>query len=396
MKSDREIMQTIHAAIDDCTGGIDEAPSLRYRIARKTKGEETVVKKISATAILIIALIAVTMTAALAAALHSWGIVDFAGRHANTYVPPKYEDSITRENVKLETDSVSCTIQQSYYDGKILRLTANIAPKKDVLLIGDDDSLDVPISDLISGVADDKTTVAEYALAYYGGRIARIARVDLRDAKENCDFRLNEDGSMSYYSEWVFEDEMEERSVDLNLICLCGTVEEAPAQTDEEGRGGFSVDYAAKESAVLPMTFRSVPVKRFISDEPLDFPGAGVQVKRVSLTVTPLEIRYAIDYAISDPERYARQEGGLWFEFIDPDSTESEYCNQRVSDGLTAGGSVERLDGRYDLPEEEGTVYRQTESIGLNALSNRYTIRAFNAWEKTRYEAVTFEVKETD
>ena len=30
MKSDQEIMNSIRAAIDDCTRGIEEAPSLQY------------------------------------------------------------------------------------------------------------------------------------------------------------------------------------------------------------------------------------------------------------------------------------------------------------------------------------------------------------------------------
>ena len=45
MKSDQEIMNSIRAAIDDCTRGIDNAPSPQYQIARKAKGEEPVVKK---------------------------------------------------------------------------------------------------------------------------------------------------------------------------------------------------------------------------------------------------------------------------------------------------------------------------------------------------------------
>jgi len=40
MKTDQEIMNSIRAAIDDCTRGIDEAPSLHYQIARKAKGED--------------------------------------------------------------------------------------------------------------------------------------------------------------------------------------------------------------------------------------------------------------------------------------------------------------------------------------------------------------------
>ena len=45
MKNDREIMNSIRAAIDDCTRGIEEMPSLQYRIARKAKGEEPMAKK---------------------------------------------------------------------------------------------------------------------------------------------------------------------------------------------------------------------------------------------------------------------------------------------------------------------------------------------------------------
>ena len=60
MKSDLEMMQAIRSAIDDCTKGIDEAPSLQYQIARKAKGEEPVVKKVSTTVIIAIALLAIT------------------------------------------------------------------------------------------------------------------------------------------------------------------------------------------------------------------------------------------------------------------------------------------------------------------------------------------------
>ena len=76
MKSDQEIMNSIRAAIDDCTRGIDNAPSLQYQIARKAKGEEPVVKKISTTVILVAALLAITVVA-LAAGSLIFGWVDF-------------------------------------------------------------------------------------------------------------------------------------------------------------------------------------------------------------------------------------------------------------------------------------------------------------------------------
>ena len=101
-----------------------------------------------------------------------------------------------------------------------------------------------------------------------------------------------------------------------------------------------------------------------------------------------------MDYAITDLEKFAAQEGGLWFEFINPESTASEPYEQRVSDGLTGSGSAGRLDRQWDLPDEVGTIYRQRDSIGLDALSDEYTLRAYSAWEKDRYESVTFRVEE--
>ena len=38
MANDQELMMSIRAAIDDCTRGVDEAPSLRCKVLRKAKG----------------------------------------------------------------------------------------------------------------------------------------------------------------------------------------------------------------------------------------------------------------------------------------------------------------------------------------------------------------------
>ena len=70
---------------------------------------------------------------ALAATLGAWGIIDFAGRFSGAYIPPKYEDCIKPENVSAETEHITCTIRESYYDGTILRVTADVIPKEKVL-----------------------------------------------------------------------------------------------------------------------------------------------------------------------------------------------------------------------------------------------------------------------
>ena len=70
MTDDREMMKDIREAIDACTRGVDEAPTLRYRVLRKAKGEEPVKKKISTS--LVIAMILVVLTATAVAATLLW------------------------------------------------------------------------------------------------------------------------------------------------------------------------------------------------------------------------------------------------------------------------------------------------------------------------------------
>ena len=67
MKNDQEIMNSIRAAIDDCTRGIDEAPTLQFRVAQKARGEKPMKKKLSLRIICVIAALMIGSMAALAA-----------------------------------------------------------------------------------------------------------------------------------------------------------------------------------------------------------------------------------------------------------------------------------------------------------------------------------------
>ncbi|MBQ8161831.1 MAG: DUF4179 domain-containing protein [Clostridia bacterium] len=116
MKSDQEIMQRIREAIDDCTREIDHAPSLQYQIARKARGEEPMVKKISASAVLVIALVIISMTAALAA---GFGLFGELAQHQTTDQRLAQLDEVAEPmSVSLVTDDgISIEIGQAYYEG---------------------------------------------------------------------------------------------------------------------------------------------------------------------------------------------------------------------------------------------------------------------------------------
>jgi len=388
-----EEQQRVQKAVAHSFSHLQADPWLTQRVLANAKGEEPVVKKISVSMIVAVMLVVLTLTGALATALNAWGIIDFAGNHANVYIPPRYEESIRLEDMVVEGNNLTCQIQQSYYDGKILRVTAHVIPKNDVLLVGDCAYPGDPAANLFPSFDMEQTSIAAYALKHHEGRMASVVLDTDPTAEGSGGFRLNEDGSATLYLEAGFEDEQTNREVSLCLSYLplmnAGSMSEAEWNSYEDS----IYDFSGHENLLIPMTFQSIAVKTFVCEDFLDFPSVGVKVSNVALTVTPLEIRYTLDYVVTDPALYDQQEGGLWFEFIDPNSTETEHHKQRVSEGLTSWGSIGRVDGRYDLPDEIGTQYRQNDSIGLDALGEQYTLRAYNAWDKTRYEQVTFKVK---
>ena len=386
-------------SMDRRLSAIKAEPWLAQRIIAAEGGEKPVAKKLSTSMILAIALIVIMATGALAA-LGSWGIIDFDTNHYGAYIPPKYEDCIKSENVTAETESLSVTIRESYYDGAILRVTADVVPKDGTLLLGEGIFPSDPVCDYIPGIESEEMTLAEAARDRFNGRMAEIVMYTEECEEGGGDCRLNADGSATLYIEESFDDEQKDRDITLHLSYI--PISDQPAEPekdeaageDEEDGESIPYDFSRKETLDIPMPFHAAETRTYVCDRPLDFPSVGVQVTKVTMTATPLEIRCWVDYAITDLEIFEAQEGGLWFEFINPESTASEPYEQRVSDGLTGSGSAGRLDKQWDLPDEVGTVYRQRDSIGLDALGDEYTLRAYSAWEKDRYESVTFRVEE--
>lgn len=362
------------AALDRRLVNLKENPCLAQQIISAEKQLGKKAKKPVLTIAFALLLLCALLSGAVAAVLNAWGIVDFAGRGAHSFVPPAYEESIRKESRMMETALVMCTLQESYYDGKILRLTAQIVPKERVLLFGGDASPHDP--EEVDGM-----TLAEAAMNYYDGCMADVGLYAGGD--ETHAYRQNEDGSVTVYLQSIFEDEAKSREVEIKLVYLPFLLSE-----NENGEIAALADVAGRETAAVSMAFLAVPVKRYHATQPLPFPGAGVKITNIVFIVTPLEIRYALDFEITDMAAYHKQKDGLWFEFLQD--------GEMASDGLTDTGSIGRPDGQYDLPDAVGTIYRQTGSIGLDAMGESLSVCAYHAWDKTRYETMTFEIKEID
>ncbi len=384
--NERISRQEVSDALERRLSGLQEDPWLTAKVLSEAEGEKPV-KKISATAILVIALLALTMAGALAAALNAWGVIDFAGNLGWTYVPENARDSVTAENMTVETDDLVCTIRESYYDGEILRLTADIAPKEKMLLVAEDEVI-MPADN-----EEECVTAVEYAKAHFGGRLGDVYLYpEDMDVDGEADWRSNEDGSVTLYMACFFPDELPEREAKLELGYVPGKDLESLTEEELEEESLFDTENMVRTPVTLKV--RAVETESYVCEEPLDFPSAGVQVTRVAMTVSPLEIRYRLYFTVTDLEKYKAMDGGLWFEFVNPESTAADYFEQTFEGGLSGSGSIVCVDDRDEFGNEKvGSVLCQTDTLGLNALGDEYTIRAYNCWEKTRYEAVTFRVE---
>lgn len=376
-------MDVFCSALDNRLSGLCADAGLAERIIRNHVGEAMVRKKSVVLAAAVVLTLCVLAAGAVAAVLGGWGILQFAGRSGGVYLPSGSEGCIKQENLSIETEYVVCTIRESYYDGKILRLAAQVVPKERLLLIGGDASPNDPVQENTPGRAGEGMSYAAYALKSFGGKLIDISLHTGADDVHS--FHPNDDGSITVYTECVFDDELPRRDLEVQLVCM-------PVLLSGDGTAKYNA--ALRENVSVPMTVHASETKTYVCKELLSFPAVGVRIVCVELTATPLDIRYAIDYEITDLKAYLAQNDALWFEFIDPESTESEYAAQQVPDGLTASDSVGRLDGAHFQSACVGDVYRQTGSIGLDAFGDRYTVRAYNAGWKNRYETVTFNVAE--
>lgn len=381
----------VQKAMNNSLSGLQEDIWLTQRVLANAEGEEPVKRKLSALTIVVIVVLCLSMTGALAAVLGTLGIIDFAGNLSNTYVPENAAEAITHEDIKVETEHLKCTIEESFYDGKVLYLTTRLEPKDNVLLIFDSESPAFPLRNLNPSFEEGKS-IGEYALEKCDGHMAEVTLNTTDEA--SGDFRLNEDGSAVVYSTFYFPDEQLEREISLRLSYL-PLMDVAGLSLDELDSGEVTIyDVDAMENTEIPLPLKSAELHKFVYNEPLEFPSVGVQITKVVLSVTPFEIRYDLQFTVTDEEKYNAQENGLWFEFIDMNSTETEYFKQRVLNGLSGESRINRLDESDFGPVAVGTQFVQTGTIGLNALNDIYTIRACNSWKETRYETVQFQVNE--
>lgn len=191
---------------------------------------------------------------------------------------------------------------------------------------------------------------------------------------------MQDDGTLTFYESLVFEQEKAEREITVSVRAF---------KYYEEKDGRMNVN----QKPIVELKFRftakasAVDEETLVSVEPVEYERIGVRVDRVTVTTKPLEMDYAIEYTVVDAEKFAQTDDGLWFEFIDPNSREEQPYDQRLKEGFSVVGSVEPVDD---------THFRQIGTLSLSEKADRYTLRAYECWEKRRFDTHEIRMKKVE
>lgn len=360
--------------------GVRVSPALRRRTldAARKKEEPIVMKKMSAALVCALMILAISSVALAAAA--RMGMLDFAGRYMGAEKPTQDMAAyIESPDIALEDAYVTANVRELYYDGLLVRAVIDVTPKGNAMLVALDAEPEMPFANLTGDYTidgpNDPTTVADYYLQHGFERFI-VVDAGLRDHEQSlggsADYLYNEDdGSVTLYVQEEFLQYAVSRDVELMLATLVNTVCEVGGELTQT-------------TATLHLT-AAVEPETYESAAPADFPGAGVRVERLTVTRSPMELNYAIEYTVTDRETYDALDGGLFFEFIDPDADESlPMYERRLLDGLSGGSGVSMANPEEDIAT--ATQFVQRGTLGVSELHERYWLSAYSAWEMTRFE----------
>ena len=367
-----ELNRRLHEEMTD----VRVSPALRGRTLLALRGKERIMKR-KWTVALAAALLAVLLCAVALAAVGRWGMLDFIGRYQNTYIPQDAGDYVQSDVAAFAQDGLAVNVRELYYDGRTARMTVDVtATDADTLLLGEDTQMDDAWGGL-TGQAGDARTVLDVWHARGEARVLRVglhtADVEQGAADASLDWVLGEDGVLTWYIEQRYDDDRPAREVTL-------TVTATPYADPEAGEESLDWDRRAVLEKTLTLTADG-DTDIFVSAEPAVYADAGVRVDCVRIEVKLQELVATVEFTVIDEAAFAATDDGLWFEFIDPQSTETAYASQRLTGGLSGSDSVEDLGGGR---------YVQTETLAKNELRDTYTLRAYNCWEKNRYETHEF------
>ena len=370
---EKEISEALRGSMN----AVHLSPELRAKTLYAMRGSEERSPKMKRkfSAALAFALVGVLAVAVALAVANRKGVLDFLS-YSEATLPENAGDYVQTDIASDERDGLHAAVREVVYDGHRLWATVDInMDGEKPLLTGLDYGLDDEEKWAWlrhdESETDDRTILDVYKAENYTDAYYIVASVydESDDQNTSCEAHLQDDGTLTFYESLVFEQEKAEREITVSVRAFKYEEKDGRMNLNQKPMAELKLRFTAKASAVDEETIVSV--------EPVEYESIGVRVDRVTVTTKPLEMDYAIEYTVVDAEKFAQTDDGLWFEFIDPNSREEQPYDQRLKAGFSGVGSVEPVDD---------THFRQIGTLSLSEKADRYTLRAYECWEKRRFD----------
>ena len=375
----------ISDALRESMNAVRLSPALRAKALYAMRGSEERRPKMKRkfSAALAFALVGVLVVAVALAVANRKGVLDFLS-YSEATLPENAGDYVQTDIASDERDGLHAAVREVVYDGHRLWATVDInMDGEKPLLTGLDYGLDDEWAWLRhdESETDDRTILDVYKAENYTDAYYIVASVydENDDQNTSCEAHLQDDGTLTFYESLVFEQEKAEREITVSVRAFKYEEKDGKVNLNQKPIVELKFHFTAKASAVDEETTVSV--------EPVEYERIGVRVDRVTVTTKPLEMDYAIAYTVVDAEKFAQTDDGLWFEFIDPNSREEQPYDQRLKEGFSSMRSVEPVDD---------THFRQIGTLSLSEKADCYTLRAYECWEKQRFDTHEIRMKKAE
>lgn len=263
-------------------------------------------------------------------------------------------EAIVQEGLATERadgDWASFAVQEAVYDGQYVYLALRVTPFDQQTLLLPEGDLSVDMRELCPAF-EGRMTAAEYVKAQ---GIRRVLGVDFRGlapegARPFFDCRMDADGVLTCY---LYAPCADGEVSSPRLLCELTSI----------------MPYVQTPSRVeIPLDLRASGIaKRAVSARGADYPACGLRVEKVTLTGTPMAAYVAVEYTVTDWEKY--EECGADFVLLDESGRALATGMTRASETSPLAGGERRLftTALAPLPELPAAVLLQAIDFGANS-----------------------------
>lgn len=379
------------------TQGVRVSSRLRQTTLDAAYGKESIRMKKRIPALALAIVLSLVFCATALALAGRAGMLDYHNLFYNKYVPGKTDAAIEQDVLVTGDELVNVSVRELYYDGRTSRITVDVTPKDEsIFLVGFDTESGTPWKSLnrmnpeFDG-SDTRTAAEVFAqggyTASYNVSIGLVGEDFLTGAG---DYYYTEPGVLTFFLTDSYLNDLPEREVAFRVTLT-------PFLDSKGNRIEWEADQRITIMEELKLTSSATEEKVYVSTEPVTFGEIGVTLDQMQLYAKPQELYVRLYYTVSDTElnrsiysANTKERDQLSLEFIDTAIVADTPFRQRLSEGPTGDVICDLL----SEPDEMPLRWVKELTLGVNNLSDSYTLRVYDTYTEARYDSAVVAMRE--